>query len=351
MRIKFKFRYNEQLKRFLKNKFLKKIKRERIKYYKNLYGKDKIITKPIPVPKIFSISKNSAKTIKLFEQIREHCKNSKKELVVNMESVEEVDIDALMYLKYIVYEIRQVKRINCYMSFTPPKNKLLHDFIRASGFIKHIEKDEWLAKYKKSISYSTTDNVITEIGSYQNPNFRIRNGNIIDRSVSGSIIDFVSGKVESIGKEILFLYKMLSELMENTVMHAYTDGEKIKHKDWYVFAEKNEKEKKVSFVFLDTGLGIPNTIKGKFFKDIIFPSESSRLLSTLKGEGRTRAEVENRGKGLPFIYKLYLDGKIKNLMIISNQACFNLNNNDDIKKELKGTLFYWEIEREVENVV
>ena len=51
----------------------------------------------------------------------------------------------------------------------------------------------------------------------------------------------------------------------------------------------------------------------------------------------------NRGKGLPYVYSLFKKECIQNLRIISNKACFNLNNNIDVEKHLQGTFFYWEI--------
>ena len=40
-----------------------------------------------------------------------------------MENVEKVDVDSLIYLKYLVYKIKNTDKKNIQMSFHPPKNK------------------------------------------------------------------------------------------------------------------------------------------------------------------------------------------------------------------------------------
>ena len=60
------------------------------------------------------------------------------------------------------------------------------------------------------------------------------------------------------------LYKMLIEMMNNSMEHAYTDIElkeiiDIRIEDiWFVFIENSAK--RLKFTFLDTGIGIPKSI-------------------------------------------------------------------------------------------
>lgn len=335
------YKYNEFIKKFIYKKQKKNLKRKKIKHFKKLKilnSKKIIMTKKTIPPKIFSISQNSLEVLKFFKKIQNHCEECEKKILLDMREIEKIDIDALMYLKYIVYVIKEKQRKKIILSFISPKDKALKKFIRSSGFITYNnKKSKFLDQSKKRFSTLEHGNNILEIES--NQNFKIKRGDTIDTQVSKSIVDFTfNGKVP-------FLYNMMSELMENTIMHAYTDKSDIEHKDWYIFAEKNDE--KISFVFLDTGLGIPNTVQKRLTENVNpWTSSSKILLSTLEGDKRTRTKAPNRGKGLPFIYGLYNDEKIKNLRIISNKACFNLNNGIDNKEELSGTLFYWEIKGE-----
>ena len=49
-------------------------------------------------------------------------------------------------------------------------------------------------------------------------------------------------------------------------------------------------------------------------------------------------------EGLPNIFNRSQLKEIKNLKIISRKAAFNFNDDLDLVEELKGTLFYWEVD-------
>lgn len=329
----------EHQKHFIIRKFFKAIKREIIKKKKKdliEYRNTEIKTQKIIAPKNFSISENLIETLEFFEKIKNHCNESRKKLVVDMKNIENVKIDALMYLKYLVYETKEIKRKNILLSFRSPKNKELRDFIHSSGFVTYTKGSKFVDSAKKKFSYVHQ----AEMPEFdQNKNFKIKRGSTLEKETIKKIIDFAREKKDN--EKFMFLYNMISELMENTVFHAYYDNQKIEHKDWYIFAEHNHNI--LSFVFLDTGLGIPKTVRKKFSDKITFKSHSDLLLSTLRGEQRTQTQEKFRGKGLPFVFEQFCSNTISNLRIISNHSCYNINENNDIEKELQGTLFYWEI--------
>jgi hypothetical protein len=142
---------------------------------------------------------------------------------------------------------------------------------------------------------------------------------------------------------------MIIELMTNTKQHAYNDTKrKFTTTDWYVFARHDIESNSVRFIFLDTGEGIPSTVKKTFRETlpIIGKSETSYIQSALEGELlRTRTGKTYRGKGLPKIYSFYKEGIIKDLTIISNYGYFGSKRSNDINQKLNGTLFYWELSK------
>lgn len=232
------------------------------------------------------------------------------------------------------------------MTFIAPQNKDIKKFLYDSGFVTQSKYNKNIVAEKLNKKYWDKNN---RIESQETENFKIRSGNTILLDEIKNIIDFsikeIHDKAQITVKD--FLYNTIHELMENTISHAYLDKEKFIHKDWFLFAEKRHNI--ISFVFLDSGLGIPKTVAQKKIDGIYrefhsITSESDILLSTLKGEERTRTKEVNRGKGLPYIYQLSENEIIKNLRIISNKACFNLNKNIDVKKHLQGTFLYWEID-------
>lgn len=339
---------NKIKKNIILRKFSKKNKRKKnllIKFKTN--SKDVLLEKYIKCPKIFSISNNFTNTLTVLEKIRNHSMVTRKKILLDMVNVEKVDADALMYLKYIVYEAREIKKRNCIMSFIAPKNKEIKNFLYNSGFVVNYKnnKKEPVDRKLNRKYWETIDEYKL---SQETENFKIRSGNKIIITEIKNIVDFSIKNISDSSKILLknSLYTMIHELMENTVSHAYLDKQKFVHKDWLLFAEKRENV--ISFIFLDTGLGIPKTVIkkeiDKLLTTISKSSESNILFSTLKGEYRTRTKEINRGKGLPYIYNLFINNYIKNLRIISNKACFNLNNNEDVERHLQGTFFYWEID-------
>ena len=338
---------NKIKKNIILRKLSKKIKRK-----KNLLtkfktdSKDVLLEKYIKCPKIFSISNNFTNTLTILEKIRNHSMVTRKKILLDMANVEKVDADALMYLKYIVYEAREIRKRNCIMSFIAPKNKEIKNFLYNSGFVVNYKnnKKEPVDRKLNRKYWETIDEYKL---SQETENFKIRSGNKIIITEIKNIVDFSIKNISDTSKILLknSLYTMIHELMENTVSHAYLDKQKFVHKDWLLFAEKRENI--ISFIFLDTGLGIPKTVIkkeiDKLLTTISKSSESNILFSTLKGEYRTRTKEINRGKGLPYIYNLFANNHIENLRIISNKACFNLNDNKDVERHLQGTFFYWEI--------
>lgn len=137
--------------------------------------------------------------------------------------------------------------------------------------------------------------------------------------------------------------------MLNTCQHAYNEGLKQTN-SWYLYVENDGK--KIKFTFLDTGQGIPSTVKKKFWERILKKSDSEIISSALNGDFRTNTGYKYRGKGLPKIKDCVADHNLDNFFVVSNKAICELkyiNDNLEIeKKDLKnafsGTIYYWELE-------
>ena len=80
------------------------------------------------------------------------------------------------------------------------------------------------------------------------------------------------------------LYDVFVELMNNTVQHAYDKSEILSERNWYLYANANKE--KIKIVFLDTGLGIAETVHrdwGEYFRDIERKDDGYYVESALKG--------------------------------------------------------------------
>lgn len=66
------------------------------------------------------------------------------------------------------------------------------------------------------------------------------------------------------------------------------------------------------------------------------------LKKLLNGELKSSTGMENRGKGIPMISQLAREGKIENLIVITNDVWANVSQGDFrwLDKEFPGTLWF-----------
>ena len=298
-------------------------------------------------PNTFSIVKNTQETVRFFQDLRSVCDAMKYgEIVFDMQTLEFVSIDAVMYIIAIAYNISGLNP-NIRFAILKPDKKRVKNFINQCGlndFIKDSECDDCGDEY-----------------------FVIRVGSQTDTQVANEISEFTRSKSSQIeANHVSMLYKMLIEMMNNSMEHAYTDIELKEIKDiWFVFIENSAK--RLKFTFLDTGIGIPKSIFKKNrgnIEDIqrMFGNEQNKQLDdsfifrALTGRiERENKENSNRGRGLPEIYGYYKNEHIfSNLCIISgDEKCKFYDSNrlkakfEQLESELCGTLYYWEIKKGV----
>ena len=239
-----------------------------------------------------------------------------------MSNVEYLTNDALMYLLAIIKNVK----VKYNSAGNLPKNQECKKIVTDSGFLNYVNTN-------KAIEITKTTNKL-----------QIQAGNTIDIVVAKNICDFMINDCGMKKNECRFLYDIIIELMTNTYQHAYNNNNMLLSY-WYVFVEKEREV--VKFTFLDTGEGIPQTIKKKWFekmKLLEIKTDSEFINAALNEKFRSRTAKNYRGKGLPKIYKYYLNDKIKNLKIISRYGIFESNFSDKtLKEKLQGTLFSWEV--------
>ena len=138
--------------------------------------------------------------------------------------------------------------------------------------------------------------------------------------------------------------------MSNTVHHAYNcNGIMVPY--WYLYSI--DKGDSIQFTFIDTGEGIPNTVKKKILERLPFGKvdDSTLIHSAFLGESRTETGLYNRGHGLPALYEKVKAGKLKEFFVLSGCGCCKSVIIDgeielqklDFQKEIIGTIFQFEI--------
>lgn len=330
-----------------KQKIFRHLHRKKRNHYKRntlfKYRKNKSY-KRIVFPPTFSLVNDPSNTEKFFEEILNIVNKSllHQILFFDLKNITSVSADAIMYLIAILNNSRHIRfyKITCKGNMPDDRNsrKLFID-VGFYQYVKNVGKQIRIAENQSCI--------------------KVQNGSMVDTEVARKICDFTSKNVENYNSlSIRRMYSILVEMMSNVKQHAYTENmNKIFMSHWYIYSESTCD--RIKYIFLDTGAGIPNTVK-KNFKEIVKKKflqnntvDAECIKATLKGEFKTETKLEHRGKGIPEIYDTFKseNNKLTNLKIYSGHAICMVNddgtiNNSSNETTFEGTLYSWELIKE-----
>ncbi len=310
------------------------------KYYQSEKAKKRLQHKlsrnkfqTLEAPENFSIFSNPEETLSFFSSIENRIEFGDP-IYFDMKNIENLSIDTIMYFLALIKRMKS-SRVAYGFKGSVPSNRNCRYLLESSGFFKYVDSG-----------------IMRKDLSYESEVVQISNGQNADPSTAKNICNFTMLKLNRKRKNIRSLYDMIIELMSNTKQHAYSNKYTIR--DWYIFVSFISEKNSIRLIFLDTGEGIPTTVKRTGYEYIkalvssvplisIGANHTEYINSALKGELRSRTGEPHRGKGLPKIYSFHKNRYINNLTIISNYGYFSKDRNDDMEKELKGTLLYWEL--------
>lgn len=291
----------------------------------------------ITAPQTFSFQRSPEEAGKFFIKL-ESAAEKQSPIRIDLSQVELITIDTLLYLLAILdrYEAR---RVDHHVEGNVPKHQEAYKSFQESGFINYVSR---------------------QTPSNNNPAVQqIIAGDTVDQEIAKQLCNLVMNSFGWSRQQTRFLFEIIIEMMTNTIQHAYAKkhGKKpnktTKHKKkeptkWYLYAEYNPKDACVSFCFLDTGQGIPKTLRRTTQERIntifaIKPKDSQLIMSALKGDFRTQTGLSYRGKGLPRIYSFSENHSISNLLVLSNQGLVSGGNATNIQTSVKGTLYTWRV--------
>lgn len=328
---------NSQFKNWKKKKDFKKSRKRKPKKVSNC----KAEYKKIKVPLVFSIIKNPNETIiffnKLIKEVQSVSKLPKKQikkLEIDMEEIENVTVEALMYLLTIIKntKINPKKRIEWKGNI--PKEIKAQRLVLQSGYLNYmITQNSKLLHMNECIQIRTGN-------CYAHKD---ENGKEID--IREEIMQFSEEKLQKNKTEINYLMTMLTEMITNSNEHAY-DKKNIFDHNWYIFV--NNENEKITCTFMDNGLGIPTTVEKNYCEKYPKVNNQYEYIKKCIDENTKVSQTGKieRGNGLPSIYEQYTNKKVENLIIISNKAYLKTENFQDLDNNLQGTIYYWEIKKE-----
>jgi hypothetical protein len=295
----------------------------------------------LEAPIRLSLLSGTEETLTFFEKVLQTIKmcKYKDRLYFNLEKIEYISIDAIMY---IIALIKNVKRVNAFQ-------------IECVGNLPICDEAKRLIEESGFYNFVTAINRPV-MATTNSSKIQITSGREADGALTGTICDFVHAVSGRSRIETKRLFSMIMELMTNTKQHAYRGEAGIMVDKWYVFAENTSDY--IQFVFLDTGAGIPTTIKKKLtekLKDVAMfwetgYNDAKYISSALKGEFRSETGQGYRGKGLPGIYIDSCNGLVSELTIISGQGKCTVNPDcliEEVRLETNftGTLLMWKFRK------
>lgn len=294
----------------------------------------------VSAPENFSLIENPDNVIQFINKLNNAYEDRKKVFIV-LKDIKKMQYDALVVLLSIMVQFK-AKRIAFNGDF--PKDYIARTKLEESGFFKYLYKS-----FKEEERYYLTKKDLIHTHAWKN----------VDSKLSASLIKEAANHIWENEYRCPGAQRTLIELMQNTNNHANISEEGVKH--WWLSITPFKSEKKVSFSFLDFGVGVfkslnNKTPENKFFgwadkllKRFTIGNNVELLKLILSGDfHQTVTGKHFRGKGLPGIMETYRRKQITNLHIITNNVYANISKNDFkiIKHSFTGTFIYWELNSE-----
>lgn len=278
----------------------------------------------------FSIRNNPNETMQFLDGIQTSFLKDMP-VYVDISNIQDMTVDALLYLLALIDNMKY-KKIPFHVAGNLPRDTEVRKIFIQSGFLNYVKTN--------TNTVSNTEDCI-----------QIYDGRDVDSSIAKDLCSFAMNKLGKGRLDFKNLYNIIMEIIINTKQHAY--DRKSNLPKWYAYARYYNDG--IDFSILDTGLGIPSTVRKNFTEKlnllivklpIVKTSESKLLESVIDGEFRTKTKERYRGKGIPMVAEQCKNKYIENLTIVSNSGFVTIGHNTkDLTTPLKGTLYYWRIKK------
>lgn len=291
----------------------------------------------IVAPNNFSFVANPEKTI-IFINNLEKCYLSRERVYVDLQNVTALDYSAVTVLLSVMFSF---KARNIKFNGNFPKNENLANMLIESEFFKFLGRQ---ITNKLEYTVGKANQIFTRANKEVNSELGLPVMIEASRTIWGK------------ERTCKGLQRTLLELMQNTNNHASINQKGEKH--WWLSINHDRAQKKVTFIFVDYGVGIFESLKNKptdnkwfgwfeKLKDKLFIGDNHEILRLLL-EGEMHLTVTGqhfRGKGLPGIKQVLDRNQISKLKIISNNVSADVADNKylRLKNEFSGTFVTWEL--------
>lgn len=230
-----------------------------------------------------------------------------------------------------------------------------------------IRQEEWDADVRRTLQelglfkLLATPNVYPHFGPAQTAGVDILEYSV-DTEVDGYKCGYLLDCLAEIAGELPaqnFIYDGLIEALKNSKHHAYSDERwyGVEPGTWFMTGSYDRIAQQLTAAVFDLGVGIPATLPRSGIWEHLRPylslgsSDDAKMIAAAMAYGRTRTQLQGRGKGLPIMMRL-LDHHPGYLRIVSGrgEAIY-----DSLTKDIQeithaesigGTLIEWSISRD-----
>lgn len=286
----------------------------------------------IKIPANFSLRHNTEQVLKKVAEL-DFALRQRRKIFINLKDITEITPGAILLLLSKMKKF-QDQRIPFNGNF--PRDIVVREKFTKSGFFNI------LYKYKfQSAAQIATDEVKDDF---------THKGKKVYPELAGKFMSQAVAKVFGQNETNSGIYRILIEAMNNTFNHAA--GKRQGGERWWIMSYHYEDRNVMSFVFLDNGIGILNSIKKNAVKDGIwdklrkkFTDDVELLKAAFDGREKSSTGLPYRGKGLPAMQESLNRNFYSNLVVITNKQLidFQKDVSRNLKVEFSGTFLYFEL--------
>lgn len=255
------------------------------------------------VPETLDLESTHAETTSFVQEIRGRVRDGATVCLV-FEKVKTIRLSALIFLLAQIHKMHLEHGKGC-VTGTYPRSRRIERQLAESGFFDLLR-------------VRTPDTVVP---SRVNRYIRFKSDQVINASrISELRRELLREDLQMPGLIAKTVFRALSEAMTNVNHHAYATkafspesaGMALRGR-WWLFATLNVPNNVFVFAFYDTGVGIPKTLPRKYSWEHIrqaihllpgFLPDDGQMIEAAMMLGRTRTDLDHRGKGLMDLVKL-----------------------------------------------
>lgn len=183
-------------------------------------------------------------------------------------------------------------------------------------------------------------------------------GVLVDSEVVGKMVDSFKGIVWR-GREKKRLYEALIECLTNVKGHAYAVKGQVYpgsiQSRWWITSHTDLQRSEIWFCVHDRGVGIPGTIRFKFYDNLpgLGPSDEELIVKAVIDGAYSQTRNPYRGKGLPTLRAFIQEAADGELLIVSGHSMCKFSAEGifqmrRLKTSLEGTLIVWAMRRKID---